>query len=194
MLHSEEIWLALLAFQGKDIMFRFIIEYSSLKDFGPLGNNRSIFIRGFLKDDILACVETWEKWTMDSPFPTLNTTWKSPTPKRRKGGSYSPWCNFSLVAWNSILKIGCHYLWPRLIALHKNTLTIELKIKNTTLWAYPNLRWVLILVNPVTWGAILARFSQVSWRALLARLLDSRPRLAWAGLIPPVVDFQDLLE
>jgi hypothetical protein len=40
---------------------RFIIEYSSLRDFGPLGNNnnnRSIFIVGFMKDDILACVET----------------------------------------------------------------------------------------------------------------------------------------
>jgi hypothetical protein len=38
---------ALLAFayQGKDIVFKFIIEYSSsLMDFGPLGNNRSIFI------------------------------------------------------------------------------------------------------------------------------------------------------
>ncbi len=45
-----------LAYQGKeDIVFRFIIEYSSLRDFyGPLGNNnkRSIFIWGFLKDDI----------------------------------------------------------------------------------------------------------------------------------------------
>jgi hypothetical protein len=34
--------------KGKDIVFRFIIEYSSLMDFGPLGNNnnnnRSIFI------------------------------------------------------------------------------------------------------------------------------------------------------
>jgi len=39
-------------------VFRFIIEYSSLRDFyGPLRNNRSIFIQGFLKDDILACVE-----------------------------------------------------------------------------------------------------------------------------------------
>ncbi len=47
------------AYQDKDIVFRFIIEYSSLRDFGPLGNNRSIFIWGFLKDDILACVETW---------------------------------------------------------------------------------------------------------------------------------------
>jgi len=51
-----------LAYQGKDIVFRFIIEYSSLMDFyRPLGNNnnnnRSIFIKGFLKDDILACVE-----------------------------------------------------------------------------------------------------------------------------------------
>jgi hypothetical protein len=27
-----------------DIVFRFIIEYSSLKGFWPLGNNRSIFI------------------------------------------------------------------------------------------------------------------------------------------------------
>jgi hypothetical protein len=25
------------AYQGKDIVFRFIIEYSSLRDFGPLG-------------------------------------------------------------------------------------------------------------------------------------------------------------
>jgi hypothetical protein len=25
-----------LAYQGKDIVFRFIIEYSSLRDFGPL--------------------------------------------------------------------------------------------------------------------------------------------------------------
>ncbi len=27
-----------LAYQGMDIVFRFIIEYSSLGDFGPLGN------------------------------------------------------------------------------------------------------------------------------------------------------------
>ncbi len=46
-----------LAYQGKDIMLRFILEYSSLMDFWPLGN-RSIFICGFLKDDILARVET----------------------------------------------------------------------------------------------------------------------------------------
>ncbi len=40
---------------GKDIVLRFIIEYSSLRDFGPLGNNnRSVFIlwRGSLKDGI----------------------------------------------------------------------------------------------------------------------------------------------
>jgi hypothetical protein len=65
-------------------VFRFIIEYSSLRDFGPLGNNRSIFIWGFLKDDILACVETWEKRTMDSPFSTPNTTWKPPYPQKKK--------------------------------------------------------------------------------------------------------------
>ncbi len=41
-------------------MLRFIIEYSSLGGFWPLlgNNNRSISIQGFLKDDILACVET----------------------------------------------------------------------------------------------------------------------------------------
>jgi hypothetical protein len=36
-----------LAFEGNDIVFRFIIECSSLRDFGPLSNNnnnRSIFI------------------------------------------------------------------------------------------------------------------------------------------------------
>jgi len=47
----------MMAYQGKDIVFRFIIEYSSLRDFG---GNRSIFMWGFLKDDILACVETWD--------------------------------------------------------------------------------------------------------------------------------------
>ncbi len=52
------------AYQGKkDIVFRFIIEYSSLRDFyRPLGNNNnnmSIFLyEDFLKYDILACVET----------------------------------------------------------------------------------------------------------------------------------------
>jgi hypothetical protein len=45
-----------LANQGKDIVFRFIIDYSSLRDFGP--RSRSSFVWGFLKDDILACVET----------------------------------------------------------------------------------------------------------------------------------------
>jgi hypothetical protein len=48
-----------LALVSKDIVFRFIIEYKQLKGFWPLGNNnRSIFIAGFLGDDILACVET----------------------------------------------------------------------------------------------------------------------------------------
>jgi hypothetical protein len=55
-------FVGLAYYQGKkDIVFRFIIEYSSLRDFyRPLGNNnnRSIFIGAWLKDDILACVET----------------------------------------------------------------------------------------------------------------------------------------
>jgi hypothetical protein len=41
-----------LAYQGKDIVFRFIIECSSLRDFGPIG----LFL--YEEDDILACVET----------------------------------------------------------------------------------------------------------------------------------------
>jgi hypothetical protein len=57
-------FVGLAYYQGKkDIVFRFIIEYSSLRDFyRPLGNNnnRSIFIGAWLKDDILACVETWD--------------------------------------------------------------------------------------------------------------------------------------
>jgi hypothetical protein len=38
-LNQEELVLIGLAYyyQGKDIVFRFIIEYSSLMDFGPLG-------------------------------------------------------------------------------------------------------------------------------------------------------------
>ncbi len=43
--HCVEMEFVGLAYQGKDILFRFIIEYSSLRDFGPLGNNNSsIFI------------------------------------------------------------------------------------------------------------------------------------------------------
>jgi hypothetical protein len=55
-------FVGLAYYQGKkDIVFRFIIEYSSLRDFGPQGNNnRSIFIWGFLKDDILVCDEIWD--------------------------------------------------------------------------------------------------------------------------------------
>jgi hypothetical protein len=48
------VLLALPTTKGKDIVFRFIIEYSSLRDFyRPLGNNnnnnRSIFIWGFFE-------------------------------------------------------------------------------------------------------------------------------------------------
>jgi hypothetical protein len=62
---GECMFVGLAYYQGKDIVFRFIIEYSSLRDFYRLlgnnnnNNNRSIFMWGFLKDDILACVETW---------------------------------------------------------------------------------------------------------------------------------------
>ncbi len=49
-----------IAYQGKDIVFRFIIEYSRfIKGFWLLGSGSS-FIWGFLKDDILACVKTWD--------------------------------------------------------------------------------------------------------------------------------------
>jgi hypothetical protein len=60
--YASCIFVGLAYQEGKDIVFRFIIEYSSLRDFyGSLGNNnRSIFIWGFLKHDILACVETWD--------------------------------------------------------------------------------------------------------------------------------------
>ncbi len=42
---SGLVWFGFvgLAYQVKDIVFKFIIEYSSLRDFGSLGN-RSIFI------------------------------------------------------------------------------------------------------------------------------------------------------
>jgi hypothetical protein len=56
-MHFLISYLLALPYQDKDIVFRFITEYSSLRDFGSLGN-MSVFIRGFLKDDILACVET----------------------------------------------------------------------------------------------------------------------------------------
>ncbi len=60
--------------------------------------------------------------------------------------------------------------------------------------AYPNLSWVPILVNWVTWGALLTRISNTATIipgvvACLARLLDSQPRLAWAGPLPQLWSF-----
>jgi hypothetical protein len=63
------------------------------------------------------------------------------------------------------------------------------------LWAFPNLHWVLILVNPVTWGALLTGLSNTgtiftSVLACLARkAFGFSPRLAWAGLIPQLWTF-----
>ncbi len=50
-----------LALVGKDIVFRFIVEYigGSLRDFGPYVVGLFL-IQAFLKDDILAYVETWD--------------------------------------------------------------------------------------------------------------------------------------
>ncbi len=42
---------------GKDIVFRFIIEYSSLRGFGPYIIGLFLY-EDVLKDDILACVKT----------------------------------------------------------------------------------------------------------------------------------------
>jgi hypothetical protein len=48
-----------IAYKGKDIMFRFIIEYNSLMDFGP--HVVGLFLcKDFLKMIFLACVETWD--------------------------------------------------------------------------------------------------------------------------------------
>jgi hypothetical protein len=49
-----------LVYQGKDIVFRFIIEYSSLMDFRPKVIIGLFLYEDFLKDGILACVETWD--------------------------------------------------------------------------------------------------------------------------------------
>ncbi len=47
-----------LGYQGDEIALRFIIEYSSLRDFGPSEVIGLFLYEDFLKDDILACVET----------------------------------------------------------------------------------------------------------------------------------------
>jgi hypothetical protein len=49
---NQCIFIGLAYHQGKDIVFRFIIEYSSLRGFGPPPGSGIIFIGGFLKDDI----------------------------------------------------------------------------------------------------------------------------------------------
>jgi len=74
------------------------------------------------------------KWTVDSPLSTPHTTWKKkipppplpPPPKnKREARSLHNETSHWLLG-NSISKIGCHYFWPGLILLPKNTLTIRL--------------------------------------------------------------------
>jgi hypothetical protein len=62
LLLADNLCVSLLALptEGKDIVvFRFIIEYSSLRVFGAYVVGLFL-IWGFLKDDSLACVETWD--------------------------------------------------------------------------------------------------------------------------------------
>jgi hypothetical protein len=61
--HFITLFVGLAYYQGKDIVFRFIIEYSSLRDFGHQVTG-SIFIRQFLKDDVLVGLklETKVNW------------------------------------------------------------------------------------------------------------------------------------
>ncbi len=47
-----------LALVGKDIVFRYITKYSSLRDLSPYVIIGLFSYEDFLKDDILACVET----------------------------------------------------------------------------------------------------------------------------------------
>jgi hypothetical protein len=67
--HLYDVFVGLAYYQGKkDIVFRFITEYSSLRDFYMplLGNNNNnnrciyFYIRIFERWYILACVETWD--------------------------------------------------------------------------------------------------------------------------------------
>ncbi len=50
--------LGLAPYQGKDIVFRFILEYSTLMDLGPYVIVGLFLYEDFWKDDILACVDT----------------------------------------------------------------------------------------------------------------------------------------
>jgi hypothetical protein len=55
----NRIWVLLgLPTKARILCWDSFIEYSSLKDFGPYVMSL-FFVWGFLKDDILACVETW---------------------------------------------------------------------------------------------------------------------------------------
>jgi maltodextrin utilization protein YvdJ len=69
-----------------------------------------------------------EQMTIHSPQQTqLETPFHPPTRKKRKPLSLDDAFESHWLHGNSILKIGCHYLWLGLIALLKNTLLIEAK-------------------------------------------------------------------
>ncbi len=63
----EAYWLV---YQGKDIVFRFIIGYSSLRDFGPY---LVIIIIGlFLYEDFLKMI-IWLVWKLDISYRVIVT-------------------------------------------------------------------------------------------------------------------------
>jgi hypothetical protein len=89
------------------------------------------------------------KWTMDSPLSTPNTTFKqkpSLTFTHKKNGE-APYLHYVTSHWlhgNFILKIKCHYFWPKLITYPKNTLLIMSNNVGTIIWCKQFIIYVII--------------------------------------------------
>jgi hypothetical protein len=91
-------------------MFYFHLNYS--KTFKAVMSNSKL-------NPILTGVpQDWFMCQFHIPFFAL-------TRKKKKGGSSLHNATSHWLHGNSIPKIGCHYFWPGLIALPKNTLPIK---------------------------------------------------------------------
>ncbi len=137
-----------LPYQGTDIVFRFIIEYSSL-DFGPLGNNnRSIFIWGFLKDDIF-----WLMLKLEISYRVIKSSRKcSHLLKEWSIIDKGPRIGYSLElacrVWNQMRTGQGPYLYG-IEAPVRGPYELDIPLMKLKFWPYPSMFCTNLFLNPL---------------------------------------------
>jgi len=119
-----------------------------------------------------------EQWTVHSPNQTQlekkNPPYLPPTRKKREAPSLQDVPSHWLQGI-SIPKIGCHYFWPELIALPKNTLPI-MRVDAT------RFRSLFLLISTLVVGESRRPAPIPTWREVYWWRLGRDVHHCWAGI------------